>query len=285
MKEKEQKVTDLTQRMQEKQAKEEKEQEEKQLEAQLDEAMEKYQNNTELVLDNMMVIEDMTGEAIHVPMMSQIVVERIHADAQIPKYASEGDSGADVYATEDMIILPGETKLAKLGLLIEIPRHTFHELGYRWELQARPRSGVSLKTSLRVANAPGTIDNHYRNEVGIILQNTRGHTYVYAEEHSYDNSDTLFIEKSRYVTCLDGTEIDLSELDDAVLAAIGFEAFDYARKKYTPVRAEGGSILVRKGDRIAQIVFNEVIRPVLGFREGKVNTEVSRGGGFGHTGK
>jgi len=41
--------------------------------------------------------------------------------------------------------------------------------------------------------------------------------------------------------------------------------------------------LIRKGNKIAQLVFNEVIRPLV-IEEGIVNDEDSRGGGFGHTG-
>jgi dUTP pyrophosphatase len=35
-----------------------------------------------------------------------------------------------------------------------------------------PRSGISVKTGLRIANSPGLIDAGYRDEVGIILHNT-----------------------------------------------------------------------------------------------------------------
>ena len=36
----------------------------------------------------------------------------------------------------------------------------------------RPRSGLSAKTKLRIANAPGTIDAEYRGEIGVIMTNT-----------------------------------------------------------------------------------------------------------------
>lgn len=92
-----------------------------------------------------------------------VAIERCHPDAMIPTYASEGDAGMDVYAIEDTTILPGETKLIKTGIKVVIPN------GY--ELQVRPRSGQSLKTKLRIANAPGTIDSGYRDEIGIIAEN------------------------------------------------------------------------------------------------------------------
>jgi len=40
-----------------------------------------------------------------------------------------------------------------------------------FELQIRPRSGMSAKTKLRVANSPGTVDSGYRGEIGIIMEN------------------------------------------------------------------------------------------------------------------
>jgi len=82
---------------------------------------------------------------------------------EVPKYTHIGDAGIDIRALEDYEILPGETKLVKTGIKIAIPQ------GY--EMQVRPRSGLSLKTKMRVANTPGTIDSNYRGEVGIIIDN------------------------------------------------------------------------------------------------------------------
>lgn len=84
-------------------------------------------------------------------------------DAKVPVYARLGDAGLDIYSTEDIEVLPGETKLVHTGLKVAIPR------GY--ELQVRPKSGISLKTKLRVANTPGTIDSGYRDEVCVIIEN------------------------------------------------------------------------------------------------------------------
>lgn len=92
-----------------------------------------------------------------------IYIEKISEDAVMPFYAHEGDAGMDLCANEDVIIAPGETKLIPTGLKMAIP------VGY--EVQIRPRSGISLKTKLRVANAPGTIDSGYRGEVCVIMDN------------------------------------------------------------------------------------------------------------------
>ena len=92
-----------------------------------------------------------------------IPIEYCHTEAKIPTYAHMTDSGMDVYALEDITIAPGETKLVPTGLKVAIPA------GY--ELQVRPKSGRCLKTKLRIANTPGTIDAGYRDEIGIIVDN------------------------------------------------------------------------------------------------------------------
>lgn len=93
----------------------------------------------------------------------QIPIECCHPDAKIPTYANLGDAGLDIYAIDDFTIAPGETKLIPTGLKVAIP--------YGYELQVRPKSGRALKTKMRVANTPGTIDSGYRDEIGIIIDN------------------------------------------------------------------------------------------------------------------
>lgn len=93
----------------------------------------------------------------------QIPVEKCDTRAKVPVYAHITDSGADLYALEDITVEAGETVLVKTGLKVAIPN------GY--EIQIRPKSGLSLKTKLRIANTPGTIDAGYRDEIGVIIEN------------------------------------------------------------------------------------------------------------------
>lgn len=92
-----------------------------------------------------------------------IPIEYCRPDAKIPTYAHLTDAGMDIYLTEDVTIHPGETVLIPTGIKVALP------LGY--ELQVRPKSGRSLKSKLRIANTPGTIDAGYRDEIGIIADN------------------------------------------------------------------------------------------------------------------
>lgn len=123
----------------------------------------------------------------------QIPIEICNPEAKIPTYAHKGDAGMDVYSTIDVTIAPGETKLIPLGFKVAIPE------GY--ELQVRPRSGFSLRTHLRVANAPGTIDSGYHDEVGIILHNCaptiqdfgdgRAETCLYGPSYTISKGDRI----------------------------------------------------------------------------------------------
>lgn len=92
--------------------------------------------------------------------MPTLKIKKLHPDAVMPEYAKEGDSGFDLVAIEDAFIGAGATKLVKTGIAVELPPNT--------ELQVRPRSGLSLNTMLHIRNAPGTVDNGYRGEVGVI---------------------------------------------------------------------------------------------------------------------
>lgn len=94
----------------------------------------------------------------------QVKIKKLHSDAQIPAYAKPGDSGFDLSAAEPLGIGPYESAIVKTGLAFEIPE------GY--ELQVRPRSGVTTKTDLRVQL--GTVDSGFRGEVGIIVDNNSG---------------------------------------------------------------------------------------------------------------
>lgn len=102
--------------------------------------------------------------------MSLVKIKKLdHFDESLslPQYETEQAAGADIRASlenkGELIIKPGERVLVPTGLAFEI------EPGY--EVQVRPRSGLSLKTNLLVVNSPGTIDADYRGEVKIILGN------------------------------------------------------------------------------------------------------------------
>lgn len=92
-----------------------------------------------------------------------IKVQLLDESAKIPTYANPDDMCADVYSNEAVVLRPGQTRIIHTGLkMAPAPG---------WDIEIRPRSGMSAKTGLRIANAPGSIDNKYRGELGIIADN------------------------------------------------------------------------------------------------------------------
>jgi dUTP pyrophosphatase len=90
-------------------------------------------------------------------------IQKLAEDAIVPSYAHSDDSGMDLYAVEPAVIPVGGRKLIKTGISIQLPPNT--------EAQVRPRSGLALKHGISVTNAPGTVDEGYRGEIGVILEN------------------------------------------------------------------------------------------------------------------
>ena len=100
----------------------------------------------------------------------EVKIKRIHDDALLPMQANPGDAGMDLYSIETALIPSGEAKLIRTGLQIELPKGT--------EAQIRPRSGLALKYSVTVLNSPGTIDEGYRGEIGVIIINHGKETFI-----------------------------------------------------------------------------------------------------------
>ncbi|OGU60481.1 MAG: deoxyuridine 5'-triphosphate nucleotidohydrolase [Ignavibacteria bacterium GWF2_33_9] len=98
----------------------------------------------------------------------KVIITRLNKefeDIPLPKYATEGSAGMDVYAaiSEQITIEPFSTVLVPTNLAIEL------EEGY--ECQVRSRSGLAIKNGVFALNAPGTIDSDYRGEIKVILSN------------------------------------------------------------------------------------------------------------------
>jgi dUTP pyrophosphatase len=95
-----------------------------------------------------------------------------HSKHNVPSYSTLFSAGMDVFANleEPVILGPMERVLLKTGLFIELP------VGF--EAQIRPRSGLALKKGITVLNTPGTIDADYRGEIGIILINLSGESFI-----------------------------------------------------------------------------------------------------------
>ncbi|WP_267383615.1 dUTP diphosphatase [Cyanobacterium sp. uoEpiScrs1] len=93
----------------------------------------------------------------------KLKIIKLREQAVIPKYEHDNDSGLDLISIENVKIESGDSQLVKIGISIELPPNT--------EAQIRPRSGLALRHKVTILNAPGTIDEGYRGEIGVILIN------------------------------------------------------------------------------------------------------------------
>ncbi len=102
-------------------------------------------------------------------MEAVIKFKKLDKDAVLPNFAHPEDAGMDIYSNEEKIIEPYTWALVKTGFCMELPT------GY--EAQVRSKSGLTLKSGLIVLNSPGTVDENYRGEVGVILMNVAKTSY------------------------------------------------------------------------------------------------------------
>ncbi|WP_242262183.1 dUTP diphosphatase [Bacillus cereus group sp. BfR-BA-01453] len=142
-------------------------------------------------------------------MKLRVKIKRVK-DVEMPKYAKPGDSGFDLVAAEDTIIWPGETKVVPTGLAFEIPP------GY--ELQVRPRSGMTRNTKLRVVL--GTVDSGYRGEVGVLVDNTERPISLNMQAHVIEKGTRIAQGVIAPVVTAHFVEVD--ELSDSERGVGGF---------------------------------------------------------------
>ena len=96
-------------------------------------------------------------------MATTIEFKKLNENAVLPSFANEGDAGLDICSVQDLVLEPGKRALVKTGVAIQLPKG--------WEAQVRSRSGLAYKHGVVVLNSPGTIDEPYRGEIGVILIN------------------------------------------------------------------------------------------------------------------
>ncbi|PHD59935.1 dUTP diphosphatase [Bacillus toyonensis] len=130
----------------------------------------------------------------------------------LPKYAREFDAGFDLVVPEVTIIWPGETKVVPTGLAFKIPP------GY--ELQVRPRSGMTRDTKLRAAF--GTVDSSYRGEVGVLVDHTEKPISLNMQAHVIERGTRIAQGVIAAVITANFYEVD--ELSESERGNLGFES-------------------------------------------------------------
>ena len=102
-------------------------------------------------------VEGISKQIINIP------TELTSENAKMPKYAHLGDGAVDLYSPADYTINPGETVIIPVDIKVALP--------YGYAFLIHPRSGLSAKTKLRVANSVGLVDSQYKGVIGVIIEN------------------------------------------------------------------------------------------------------------------
>ena len=105
------------------------------------------------------VTHDIVIAAARVP----VAVRRLHPDAGVPAYSTDGDAGADLTSVAEVTLAPGERALVPTGICVALPPGTVGLV--------HPRSGLAARHGITVVNAPGTVDSGYRGEILVNLVN------------------------------------------------------------------------------------------------------------------
>lgn len=97
--------------------------------------------------------------------MVNVLLLRLEPGADLPTYARAGDAGADLVATQDVVLTAGGGRAqVGTGVALAIPDG--------WAGFVQPRSGLALAHGVTCLNTPGLIDSGYRDEIKVLLVNT-----------------------------------------------------------------------------------------------------------------
>jgi len=129
----------------------------------------------------------------------------------MPTKAHDDDAGYDLKSMNRYVIKPNTQQLVDVGINIKLPSSWF----YIWEAQIRPRSGLALKKEITITNSPGTIDQSYTGNIGIIIRNLGTEDFIIEQ---YDRIAQMVITKIPKI----GKFKIVSSLTDTVRSSKGF---------------------------------------------------------------
>lgn len=103
----------------------------------------------------------------------ELKIKKLKENAKIPKRATTGSAGMDLYACidEPITLAPGQLAIVPTGIAIALPDNTCAAFLYA-------RSGLGVKHGICLSNGVGVIDSDYRGEVCVGLCNVSDKPYV-----------------------------------------------------------------------------------------------------------
>ena len=88
-------------------------------------------------------------------------VKRLCTHAILPRRATDGSAGYDLFSCDPVTIEPGDLACVPTGIAIKVPFGTYGRIA--------PRSGITVKHNVHVG--AGVIDADYTGEIRVVLCN------------------------------------------------------------------------------------------------------------------
>ncbi|MGN0448743.1 MAG: dUTP diphosphatase [Ruminococcus sp.] len=103
----------------------------------------------------------------------EIKIKKLKENAKIPKRATGGSAGMDLYACidEPITLAPGQLAIVPTGIAIALPDNSCAAFLYA-------RSGLGVKHGICLSNGVGVIDSDYRGEICAALCNVSDKPYT-----------------------------------------------------------------------------------------------------------
>lgn len=136
--------------------------------------------------------------------------KKLDENAIVPEYAHDTDACFDIFALEGGTVRPHKHVLIKTGLAYALPPN--------FEIQVRPRSGNANKHVVTVLNAPGTIDEDYRGDLGVILINHSNNPFTWEAGKAIAQGAVKPVFRAKF--------IESDDLDDTERGEGGFGSTD-----------------------------------------------------------
>jgi dUTP pyrophosphatase len=109
----------------------------------------------------------------------RVPLHQLDSELMVPRYAREGDAGADLLARTGVVLSRGGGRAAvATGVAVAIPA------GYAGLVL--PRSGLALRHGITCLNTPGLVDSGYRGELQVVLVN-----HDPAHDYKVDRGDRI----------------------------------------------------------------------------------------------
>ena len=101
------------------------------------------------------------------------VSPKIGRELPLPAFATDGAAAMDLCACIDapVVIPAGKRTVIPSGIAIALPSPDYVALLFS-------RSGMGIKSGIRLSNSVGVIDSDYRGEIGVGLHNTSDADYT-----------------------------------------------------------------------------------------------------------